>query len=221
MFKSCLFCYQSIALCETVCLDCHDSLPWHHGCVRCGGVLLHHEDHTAYCKTCLTTPPPYQHLVSVWRYGFPIQHAIHEYKFEHQHHWQRYFKQQLFNAVLAQASQPLPELILPVPLHRKRLRQRGYNQSLLLARPLAKQLGLLCPHRWVKRVRHTQPQAELKAMQRRSNVKQAFMSKLEVAGKSIAIVDDIVTTGNTVGQLTQCLLDAGAGNVQVWCLAKT
>ena len=115
----------------------------------------------------------------------------------------------------------LPDLIIPVPLHKKRLRERGFNQALMLAKPLAKQLKTQCSYSHCIRSRYTIPQADLPASRRKSNVKNAFEIKKDVRGKHIALLDDVVTTGNTATEITRSLLAAGAQRVDVWCLSKT
>lgn len=121
----------------------------------------------------------------------------------------------------SQAPHDLPDAIVPVPLHRARLRRRGYNQALELAKPLAKHLGvsLLCEA--LRRIRATNAQTELTAVQRRRNVRGAFVASLD--GKTpehVAVLDDVFTTGATLAECARVLKRAGVRRVDVWALAR-
>ncbi|WP_448103260.1 ComF family protein [Luteibacter jiangsuensis] len=115
----------------------------------------------------------------------------------------------------------IPELLVPVPLHTSRLRQRGYNQALELARPLARHLGLPVAHDVLGRARATGAQTELDAAARATNVRAAFAVKRVPAQKHVAIVDDVMTTGATLAECARVLLAAGVERVDVWALART
>lgn len=112
------------------------------------------------------------------------------------------------------------DVIVPVPLHRTRLRQRGYNQSLELAQPIARTLGLPMAVHGVRRVRATAPQVGLAHKERRRNVRGAFETKSDFEGQRVAVVDDILTSGHTVEALARCLRRAGAAEIAVWVLAR-
>ncbi|MCW8908267.1 MAG: phosphoribosyltransferase family protein, partial [Sedimenticola sp.] len=116
---------------------------------------------------------------------------------------------------------PLPERLLPVPLHPVRLRQRGYNQSLELARPLARRLGIALEQNSCHRVLDTRPQADLPRRQRLHNLQRAFRLSHPPEARHIALVDDVVTTGSTVNELARLLLRAGVQRVDVWAVART
>ncbi|MEK7191520.1 MAG: ComF family protein, partial [Pseudomonadota bacterium] len=113
-----------------------------------------------------------------------------------------------------------PDALVPVPLHPARLRERGYNQSLELARVVARRFDLPLTTHAVKRVRATPPQTMLTSNERRRNVRNAFHTTVDFSGKRIAIVDDVMTSGHTVNALAKCLRRAGATNVVVWVVAR-
>jgi len=113
-----------------------------------------------------------------------------------------------------------PDRIIPVPLHRARLRQRGYNQALEIARPIARRLKTAIDYRSVYRSRATPPQSRLSHRVRRANIRGAFTACADVTGIRVAIVDDVMTTGSTVGELARCLRRAGAEDVEVWVVAR-
>ena len=115
----------------------------------------------------------------------------------------------------------MPELLIPVPLHPSRLRKRGYNQALELARPLGKQLGIPVRHDVLRRTRCTGPQTELDAAARMANVRAAFALGRVPAQRHVALVDDVMTTGATLAEAATVLLAAGIKRVDVWALART
>jgi ComF family protein len=114
-----------------------------------------------------------------------------------------------------------PDCIVPVPLHPTRLRERGFNQALELARPIARRwrIPILANH--VYRARATAPQSQLDLKTRLTNVRGAFVVKRPIHARHVAIVDDVVTTGSTVGELARVLRAAGVEVVQVWSVART
>jgi len=115
-----------------------------------------------------------------------------------------------------------PDIIIPVPLHPRRLRMRGFNQSLELARPVARKTGRPLAPRALRRTRPTTPQFQLEPSQRASNIKGAFAAdSAQVRGRRVLLVDDIMTTGATLEECARVLLEAGAAGVGVLVLART
>ena len=110
--------------------------------------------------------------------------------------------------------------MIPVPLARERERERGFNQALLLARRIASRLELPTRPRWLARVRATRPQSDLSAAERRANVRGAFRASRRVAGRHVVVVDDILTTGATLGECARALREAGAWRVGVVTVAR-
>lgn len=122
---------------------------------------------------------------------------------------------------LSTREEPFPEVIVPVPLHPKRLRTRGYNQSLEVARPIARRFGLSIKPFWCQRSRATNAQLTLSFEDRQENVRGAFVASSAVAGKRIAVLDDVITTGATATEMANALLEAGAKQIEIWALART
>ncbi len=114
-----------------------------------------------------------------------------------------------------------PDCIIPVPLHRRRLISRGYNQSVELARPLARQLMVNLDTHSCKRIRNTIPQSDLPAKKRRGNVRNAFSVTEGISYRHVLIIDDVITTGSTVNELARTLYRAGVTRVDVLACAKT
>jgi ComF family protein len=121
---------------------------------------------------------------------------------------------------LAARAGPPPQLIVPMPLHRTRLRSRGFNQALELARPLARQLHIPLDHSVLVRARATSPQTDLPLAARARNVRMAFRAARDLRGLRVAVVDDVMTTGHTAAAATAALRKAGAAAVEVWVLAR-
>lgn len=115
----------------------------------------------------------------------------------------------------------LPDRIIPVPLHAKRLKERGFNQALEIARPVAKHLRLPLDARGCKRTKYTDAQAQLDFANRSYNIKEAFSIESDYSNQHIAIIDDVTTTGQTLRELSQALKKAGAKQIDLWCCAKT
>lgn len=157
--------------------------------------------------------------MSLWRYAWPADHLIQKLKFNAQLHLARLLGEHLAEHVARHVTQP-PQVILPVPLHRTRLRARGFNQALELARPIARRLGIALDYRSGARVRATAAQSLLPAAQRRRNIKGAFQVTQPLAARHVAIVDDVMTTGHTVEEFASTLRKAGVEKIEVWVLAR-
>ncbi len=223
--KQCLLCQQPLLrqnihspfFCDTCYLD----LPWHsQACFRCGNVFSITDDQPI-CGQCLLQPPPYQRLIATWYYHSPIREIIAALKFKHNFCYATALAQHLLTSINNNYLHDLPDRIIPVPLHRHRLRQRGFNQAQIIAKKIAKKLQLPLDIHSCQRILATKAQANLPSDKRNRNVLNAFQCKTHLHGETIAIVDDIVTTGSTVSELARCFYQAGANNVHVWCCAKT
>ena len=162
-------------------------------------------------------PLPLERIRAATYHVNPVRQVLHQMKYE------GYFAlAEPLGEVMAQAwpewAHPL-DLILPIPLHRDRLRQRGYNQAELLVRVLRRHMGWSTDAKALRRSRHTKPQLGLTAQERRANVLGAFMAEPHrVEGKKILLVDDVCTTGSTLVAAAGALLDAGASSVTAYCL---
>lgn len=202
-----------------LCLGCLDSLPYSHGaCPRCAIALPAEAPLATPCGRCQKKPPFFDAATSLFRYEEPVRHLLHAFKFG-----RRYACARLLGELLAARLARLPEypqLIIPVPLHPKRYAERGFNQSLELARPLSRRLGVPLDSQHCRRVRFTPPQSQLSALQRRRNLRGAFQITGSIPADYVAILDDIVTTGATVGEMARALKGAGVKRVDVWCCAR-
>ena len=184
------------------------------------------------CGACLHEPPPYTRCVALADYGFPWDRLIAQFKFQDRPERARLLAQALHQAVLRAGPPGLPgvatspvDFVLPVPLSEARLAERGYNQAWELARRVAALQGLPARAHWLQRLRDTPHQVGLSRTDRQRNLLNAMWvtptGATGLAGRSVALVDDVMTTGVTVAAATLALRAAGADSVQVWVLART
>lgn len=191
------------------------------GCPQCGLPAM---SLRVPCGRCLQRPPPWQHLVAVGDYRAPLSVLLHRLKFSHTTALASPLSRLMLLSVLQARRErglPCPELVISVPLHHRRQWRRGFNQSALLAQPLARWLGSHYESNALTRVKHAAVQHHLGRSLRARNLKNAFRLELAVKGRHIAIVDDVVTTGSTVAEVARLLQRGGAASLQVWCLCRT
>jgi ComF family protein len=179
---------------------------------------------TGVCGDCLREPPPFLHTVCAVDYGFPWSGLVAAFKFHGQIELAPALAG-LLSAAVRTSAQPLPDLVVPVPLSNGRQAERGYNQAWELARRCARVLGLRADAQLLLRHLDTAHQVELSRKERQRNLRNALMvdprRRAPLADKRVALVDDVMTTGATVRECTQALLRAGAATVDVWVLART
>ena len=178
----------------------------------------------AACGRCQHTPPPFQRCIAAVDYGFPWDRLVARFKFQQQAELAGLLAGVLQDAV--QRAMPAPvDAVVPVPLSNLRLAERGYNQAWELARRLAAQQGLPAHADWLLRLRDTPHQVGLRRQDRERNLRDALWvppaAAAALAGRHLALVDDVMTTGTTASAASQALLAAGAASVQVWVLART
>jgi ComF family protein len=173
----------------------------------------------AVCGHCLQHPPPYDRCVAPFLYAHPIDALVKAAKFrQNLHHAAQLGK--LLATELQQRVDERPDCLIPVPLHRWRLFRRGYNQALELAREVSRKLAVPIDWRCCARIRHTPPQTGLDAKERRRNLQGAFSVREGVSYRHVAIVDDVITTGQTAAELAVALQGAGVERVDVWAAAR-
>jgi len=170
------------------------------------------------CGHCLNQPPAFDHTVAAFTYEFPVDKLVQTLKFR-----ERLILASYLGDALAQRIVSLPDFIVALPLHPTRLRERGFNQSLLLARQISRRLKVPVLPDACERVRNTPPQSTLPWKERDKNMRQAFLCKpgIDLRGKHVAIVDDVMTTGASIGELARTLKHAGAREVSAWVVART
>ena len=219
MRSHCYLCGLSNPTESSVCHGCCHDLPRiRHACQQCGLPISADSQH-GRCGQCLKAPPPFDYTLSAYIYSEPIKPLITRMKFSGHLALARLLGQLLCDEI-GDKIDAIPEAILPVPLHRKRLRQRGFNQSIELARPLAKKLQIPLLIDAVERQVDTPSQTGLSKKQRRANLRHAFNVCQALPYQHIAIVDDVITTGQTITALATCLNKAGIKRVDCWSIAR-
>ena len=219
--RRCVLCHQpSGAIC--VCAGCCADLPWlGRACPACG-LPLPPGATPGVCGRCGVVRPFHPRVQAAFSYEYPVDRLVTGAKFHGQLHFARALGELLATALVrGETAADPPDLLVPVPLHRRRLAERGYNQALEIARPVAASLRLTLSPRLCERVRHTPEQTGLPAVERRRNLHHAFAVRGDCAGARLAVVDDVITTGSTAAALAQALREAGAAQVEVWAVART
>lgn len=212
--QPCFLC-GDITSATVLCTACHQDLPrLGPSCRQCALPLPSGET----CGQCLRYPPIQHASYAIFRYQQPINSCITAFKF-HQHlAFSHYFASQMSQQ--QQQRENLPDCLMPIPLHPRRIRHRGFNQSAELAKIIGQQLGLKVDLFQLKRIRHTLAQSDLSLKARKQNIKQAFQYRCIAPPESVALIDDVMTTGQTVSEASRCLLANGVKRVEVWTIAR-
>jgi ComF family protein len=175
------------------------------------------------CGVCLRDPPAFDRTVVAADYQLPVDQLVLQLKFGHRLALAPLCARLLRDAVLAAGATPLPALLCPVPLGPRRLAERGYNQALEIARPLARSMGVALEARLVHRVYDTAAQSSVTPAERQANIAGAFAvpDAALVAGRHIGVVDDVMTSGRTLNELAATLKRHGAARVSNFVFART
>lgn len=177
------------------------------------------EDHP--CGACLAHPPAFDGLQGLYLYEGPVQKAVHRLKYGHRTSVAGAFGPEMGRVAVGWLGPGEGLRVMPVPLHPKRLRERGFNQSLLLARHVAGALGCPLDFLSLRRVKWTVPQAGLSREERKRNVQGAFAVRGGVRKGRVLLVDDVATTGDTLAMCSRTLKKAGYASVHCLTLART
>jgi len=210
---SCLLCASNSAT-SLLCPACTADLPQLPAalCPQCGEETTLGER----CGACLKDPPAFARTIALFRYEFPVDRLIQALKYGHQLALAAWLGRRLGQRLVAADY----DLVLPLPLHPSRLRTRGFNQSLEIARFTSKALGIPMNQGLLTRIRATSPQAELPLKERGRNVRGAFECASDLEGKRILLIDDVMTTGSTLREAARILKLHGAGQITVAVAAR-
>lgn len=221
----CLLCHSHCSSGADVCQTCEANLPWHHhGCRACAEPL----DNTleSLCNRCQRELPAIDQAITVFHYTFPMDQLILTMKQQPRPElltsFARWMSEHLADSRIAQ-----PDLLLPVPMHPAKQRQRGFNQAAVLAQRVGKQLKIPVRHDLLSKRISTEDQKTLSQEQRQRNLANAFkvervkLLQMRPRPRHIALIDDVITTGSTTAQLATLLKKSGIARVDVWALAKT
>lgn len=226
--SQCLLCASSIQH-GLLCLGCQVDLPHTYGqnlCRQCGLCI---ESLSDFCGHCLHHPPAFSCTHIPFSYEYPLNQLIHKFKYRRHLTSGKLLGQMLADYLKHHAENGehwcKPELIVPAPMHWLKRWQRGFNQAEILGHYVANELQIPLATHIIKRIHKTPAQKELTRTERQKNLRKAFAitekNRLIIKDKSIALIDDVVTTTATVRELSQLLVSAGAKDVQVWALART
>ena len=212
----CLACGCEISDTNSLCPDCSARLQQvPDPCQYCGqpnpvdGLL---------CPRCLLNPPRWQKMIAPLQYRGLARRYLLQLKFSEANYLAKTLCDQCYEPF--RASSPRPEVLLPVPLHRSRLFERGYNQAREIAGIWSRAFGIPVDRHALTRLRATPGQSGLSATQRATNIRRAFAYAPQREYRHVALVDDIVTTGSTASEITKTLHRAGVDYVEVWALAR-
>lgn len=205
---------------ELVCAGCMGDLaPLLHRrrCIQCA-IALEPRHVARHCQACLAGAPDYDATAVIADYGWPLDHLVTGLKFRAQLPLAAWLAERLadrLHETLTTSPGGLPDLLLPVPLSPARLRSRGYNQAWEIARRLGQRLDIPARADGLRRVRDNPAQASLDRAERLANLQGAFevTTRVRVAGHHIGVVDDVMTTGATLGGIATQLKRAGAARV--------
>lgn len=217
----CLFCGAESRKPLNACQPCLNDLPiLTHHCPQCAQTLSAADDQK--CGACLNQPPPFDHTYALFPYEPPIVRLISALKFQHQLSHAKLLGD-LLTAQIRQCwylTQALPDVIVPIPLHPERLRERGFNQALEIAAPISRALSIPLDRYGTERIKPTLPQTQLNAIARKDNLHHAFATRRSFQGLRVAVVDDVMTTTQTMTAFCTVLKQAGAAIIHVWCAAR-
>ena len=212
---------QRCLLCEAragtigVCASCYAELPWLTA-IRCPQCAMPTSGGEV-CGACLGDPPRFDAVDASFAYAWPLAPVVRRYKYG----GTLALSQLLAQALAACVKHEQVDVIIPMPLAPQRLRERGFNQALEIARVVSTHTGVkLVPHA-CRRVLHSAPQAALPWKERAKNIRGAFVCDVNLSGKRVAVVDDVMTTGATLNELSRNLRQAGASEIRGWIVART
>lgn len=218
----CSLCRHSLSTPAVFCSSCLEGIvpvvsP---RCSRCDLPFAALDGGDHLCQSCLQYPATFLWVKSVGLYEETLRRAVHKFKYEGDFNLDRPLAALMKEALQGPLDDFRPDMLLPVPLYINRLRQRSYNQALLLAKSLGRSWQVSVASSLLLRTRPTPPQIGLKASQRRHNLRGAFALSRPLQGERVLLVDDVMTTGATARECSRTLLDGGAGEVAVAVLAR-
>lgn len=181
-------------------------------CLKCGKTITNGEEE--YCQDCVSIPKSFLCGYPVFEYTEGIRGALYDFKYKNQRSFADFFAECIYRRYGGSFKRICPDGLVPVPVHPRKKRSRGYNQADLLAKALAARLGLVCYSNYLVRQVNTTPQKELNDISRMKNLKNAFkIGENKIKLNKVLLVDDIYTSGATVEACTRVLLSAGVESV--------
>jgi len=224
----CILCSQTVESsvennAVEICRHCYNKQPFNAACcVQCALPLAEDSANNTLCGRCIRKRPDYDYAHSIFRYEEDIIGLVHQLKFSEKITYASSIGELLLSAYDSAdvLKKEVPDCLLPVPLHPERLRQRGFNQSIEIARILSKKRSLPVELSSIVRRRSTPSQTGLSAKQRQTNIRGAFEFVSKMPYKHVLIIDDVVTTGSTVNELASLLKKNNIERVGVLSIAR-
>lgn len=213
--QTCCFCGRVNR--EPICKECKEEVIYIQEpiCKKCGKPIRYAENE--YCSDCEDTQFHYEQGRSVWLHTGRVRWSVYQFKYHNRRIYSKFYAREFTRLYGDWIRSCGIEVIIPIPLHRKRRKKRGYNQAEKLARNLGKLTKIRVETKAVIRTRNTKPQKELSNKERRKNLRDAFrVTKYWKGEKNVLLVDDIYTTGNTIDSVAKVLKENGAQ--KVWFL---
>jgi ComF family protein len=197
-----------------VCPACRGNLPRaRFACTSCALPL----PRTGICGACRSRAPAFDGATAAFEYRFPVDRLVRRFKYAGDLALGRWLAERLAASI---EDEPMPSLIVAPPSTRQRLRERGFNPALEVAKRVAAHVAVPCSQEGLIRTRETVPQPGLGRDERRRNLEGVLATRLHLEGKSVALVDDVMTTGATADAAARVLKRAGAERVCVWVVAR-
>ncbi|MEM8843645.1 MAG: ComF family protein, partial [Pseudomonadota bacterium] len=216
---TCKVCGETKNVEQGFCDDCYFFLPWcKNVCSQCGLPLEGASKQNLICGHCLKKPPYFDSLHAALWYEGLIQQLITEFKY-HQRWENIQCLVHLFVKSCPDATHNF--LLIPMPSHPQRIRERGFNVVYEFTRQICKHLNIEYDLNVLARVKYTETQTGKTKIQRRQNIKNAFILKKQIINKDIILFDEVVTTGATINEASRILKKAGAKTIRIWCIART
>ncbi|WP_457668056.1 ComF family protein [Thiolapillus sp.] len=214
---TCLVCGQPGESGLDICQACHANLPRNHSACPCCAQPLT-TSIGAPCGSCARRAPPFERIISPWLYQAPMDDLIRQLKFQ-----QKLPAGRLLAQLLAQEipGENRPDLLVPVPLHPRQLKARGFNHASEITRALSGELGIPWSPWLLRKTRETLPQHNLGKQQRKKNLRACFSFDNHRHYQHVAVIDDVVTTATTAVEVARTLKNAGVEKVHIWALART
>lgn len=208
--KTCPVCDKVIGHDKTICADCIKKIQYisEPRCKKCGKSLKDSEKE--YCIDCEKNHHLYKCGIAAFLYDDVISKSIYRFKYHNRRTYAEFYGEAIAKMYGALIRSWHADVIIPVPIHEKKLIKRGYNQAGLIAKKLGENLGMNVDESVLLRTVNTRPQKEMTKAERRKNLEKAFkISRNVVKYKKVILVDDIYTTGSTIDECTRALLGAG------------
>lgn len=222
--RRCVICDRALPVKEQfVCSACSDLLEYtgENYCMKCGRPVKEGEE---YCSACKEKKTFYQSGRSLFLYNAAIRESISRFKYYGRQEYAAFYAKAMYQTYGEWMKALRPDALIPVPIHRRRYRERGFNQAEILAKELGKYSEIPVLTEYLIRVKHTLPQKELSEKERLKNLHQAFSvrsgsQQLYKNLNCVIIIDDIYTTGSTIDMCASVLRKEGVGAIHFLCIS--